>query len=116
MNISSNRPLLECLVNHVALPSRLPGKADSNVDQIQHALTSRLQDASRTLRNQMNGESSRQWECVRNILQICTTVNTGGKLNKISLLSQFGRLEHKDLLILHIAEQNAGLLIRRDFE
>jgi hypothetical protein len=112
----SRSSLLESLVNHIALPPRLPGKVDGNVDQIQHALTGRLLDASRTLRDQTNGELSRQWESIRNILHISRTVNAGGKLNKTSLLTQFGRLERKYILILHIAEQNAGLLIRRHYE
>jgi hypothetical protein len=108
--------LLGSLVNHVALPPQLPGKADSNVDQIQHALTSRLLDASRTLRDQTKGEFSSQWESIRNILHVCRTVNAGGKLNKASLLAEFGRLERKDFLILHVAEQNAGLLVRINYE
>jgi hypothetical protein len=108
--------LLDSLVNHVALPPQLPGKADSNIDQIQHALTNRLLDASRTLRDQAKGESSSQWERIRNILQVCRTANAGGKLNKASLLAEFARLERKDFLILHVAEQNAGLLIRRNYE
>jgi hypothetical protein len=113
---ASRSPLLESLVNHVALPPRLPGKADSNVDQIQNALTNYLLDASRILRDQTNGEFSRQWERIRNILHICRSLNAGSKLNKSSLLAQFGRLKREDFLILHVAEQNAGLLIGRKYE
>jgi hypothetical protein len=108
--------LLDSLVNHVALPPQLPGKADRNIDQIQLALTNRLLDASRILRDQTKGEFSSQWESIRNILQVCKTANASGKLNKASLLAEFARLERKDFLILHIAEQNAGLLIRRHYE
>ena len=109
----SRSSLLESLFNHIALPPRLPGKGDGNLNEIQDALTNCLLDASRTLRDQTTGELSRQWETIRNILHISKTVNAGGKLDKTSLLTQFRRLERKDLLILHIAEQNAGLLIRR---
>lgn len=115
-SVSSFPCLLESVVNHVALPPRLPGKADRNVDQIQHALTSRLLDASRILRDQTDGEFSHQWESIRGILNTCRTANADGKLNRTSLSIQFGGLERKDLLILHIAEQNAGLLIRRKYE
>jgi hypothetical protein len=113
---ASRSPLLESLASHVALPPRLPGKADSNVDQIQSALTNYLLDASSILRDQTNGELSRQWESFRNILYICRSLNAGNKLNKSLLLAQFGRLKREDLLILHVAEQNAGLLIGRKYE
>jgi hypothetical protein len=116
-NPSANKPfLLESLVNHISLPPRLPDKRENWTDQIESALTERVLDASRTLRDLTNGELSYQWDCIRNILQTCKFVNAGGKLNKTSLLTEFRRLGRKDLLILHVVEQNAGLLIRRHQE
>lgn len=108
--------LFESLVNHVALPPRLPGKEDSNLDQIQSALTGYLIDASRTIREKTRSECSRQWGSVETLLHTCKILNAGGKLNKTSLLTHFRNLERKDRLILHIAEQNAGLLIQRQHE
>ncbi|KAF7513904.1 hypothetical protein GJ744_006518 [Endocarpon pusillum] len=113
---ASRSILLESLVNHVALPPRLPGKEDNNLDQIQYALTGYLIDARGTLRDSSNGEFSREWESVRTILHTCKILNTGGKLNKTSLVTHFRNLDRKDHLILHIAEQNAGLLIQRQHE
>lgn len=40
-------------------------------------------------------------------------MNAGGKVSKAVLLTEFRCLELDDVLIVHIAEQNAGLLIRR---
>jgi len=111
-----NNSLLESLVNHITLPPHLPGKAENRISQVEHALTDCLLDASRTIRDLTNDQLSHQWECIRNILQICKVVNAGGKLNKTSLLTEFRRLEHNGYLILHIAEQNVGLLIRRQYE
>ena len=105
--------ILESLFNHVALPPQLPGKEENRIEQIEHALTVRLLDASRTFRDLTNDEFSNQWDCIRRSLQICKVVNAGGKINKSSLVTEFRSLERKDLLILHIAEQNAGLTIRR---
>lgn len=105
--------LLESLANHVALPPKLPGQRESQLDQIEQALTDRLLDASRTIRDLTNGEISQQWDSIRYILQTCKNINAGGKLDKNSLLTEFRRLERKKVLILHVAEQNAGLLIRR---
>lgn len=109
----SKASLLESLANHVALPPRLPGKRESQLDQIENALTDRLLDASRTIRDLTHGEISQQWDGIRRILQTCRTINAGGKLDKKQLLTEFRGLGSKHVLIVHVAEQNAGLLIRR---
>lgn len=106
--------LLNALVNHISLPPRLPGKQEEGIDEIEDALTVRLLNACRALRDLTEGELSQQWDRTRKIIQICKVVNAGGKLDKASLLSEFRALERKDLLILHVTEQNAGLLIRRN--
>ncbi|KAL9125857.1 MAG: hypothetical protein Q9217_005002 [Psora testacea] len=108
--------LLEALIHHVALPARLPGNQDNRIDQIERALTDRLLDATRTLRDLTNGPLCHQWEPIVNLLQTCKDVNAGGRLNKSSLVTKFRTLERKDYLILHIAEQNTGLLVRRHNE
>lgn len=110
---SSEYSLLESLIHHVALPPQLPGKKEKQIDQIELALSTRLIDTSRIIRDLTNGELSQQWDDVRYILQMSKTINLGGKLNKTSLLNEFGSLEQKKFLILHVSEQNAGLLIQR---
>lgn len=107
---------LELIFNHVALPPRLPGRHDHRIEEIECALTVRLLNASRELRDLMYSDFGDQWDSIRRSLQICKTVNAGGRLNKVSLVTEFQRLERKDLLILHVTEQNAGLLIRRHQE
>lgn len=104
---------METTFNHVALPSRLPGKGDNKIDIIERVLTDRLLDASRTIRDHTRNEFGDSWDYIRRSLGICKVVSAGAHLNKISLLSAFRKLEHRELLILHVAEQNAGLLIRR---
>lgn len=118
MNIpSASLPsTLESLFNHVALPPRLPGEHDHKIEEIECALTVRLLSASRELRDLMYNDFGDQWDSIRRSLQTCKAVNAGGKLNKASLVTEFRSLERKDLLILHVAEQNAGLLIRRHHE
>lgn len=107
---------LDSLVNHIALPPRLPGKRENDIPQIERKLTDRLLNAARTLRQLTDSEISSQWEGVRHLLQNCKNANEGGKLNKTSLLAHFRRLEREESIILHVAEQNAGLLIRRHHE
>ena len=108
--------LLKSLCSHAALPPKLPGKQESNLEEVEQALTSRLLDACRTLRNATDDEVFHKLERTRKILQICKDLHSGGRLSKTTLVTGFGTLERKDLLILHIAEQNAGLLVRRDHE
>jgi hypothetical protein len=107
---------LECIFNHLILPPRLPGKRDSETEEIESHLTTLLLGATGVLRDISSGESAEAWSCIQRSLDICNIVNEDNRLNKTSLLDAFGWLQHKDGLILQIAEQNAGLLIRRHFK
>ena len=108
--------MLESLIHHVALPPQLPGKRESSIDRIEQALTDRLLKATRTLCSVTEGVQHRQWDFTRRTLQTCKELCVGGKVSKTSVLYEFGRLEHNELLILHITQQNAGLLVRRQRE
>lgn len=104
--------VLESLFHHVALPPRLPGKRDSNI-KIETALIVLLINATRTFKEHTNNEFGEEPDDIHRILQTCRAMNSGGQLNKTSLLTQFRTLEPNCPLILHVTEQNAGLLIGR---
>lgn len=112
-SFAASRSMLESLVNHVALPPQLPGKQENSIEHIERALTDRLADASCIIRNLTNHECFETWDRMRSLLQTCKTLNAGRKLNKKLLIQEFQRLDHKGQLVLHVTEQNAGLLIRR---
>ena len=99
--------------NHLALPPRVPGREDPGLAQISYDILERLINATRSMSNLPGNPFSRETECVRRSLQSCQIVNEGGKLTASSLLSVFRSLRVNDVLILHVTEQNAGLLIRR---
>lgn len=103
----------DTLVHHIALPPRLPGRQDSRLEELDEALTERLYDACCSLRKLPVERFSADWDCIRRILFTCKVVNAGGKLSKESLLTAFQELHGNDLLILHVVEQNAGILVRR---
>lgn len=107
---------LESLVNHIALPLRLPGKLEDEVDQIEESLINHLLDVTRELEFLAARDTRHQWGIIRHTLSICKALNAGGRLEKATLLTRFRSLEHKEFLILHVSEQNAGLLIRRHYE
>ena len=113
---SSTSSIIESLFHHVVLPTRLPGARESSIDETERALTDRLLAATRTLRDLASNEGGDQWDSLCRSFQICRVVNAGGRLNTRSLSTEFRSLERNDLLILHITEQNAGLLIRRQHE
>ena len=92
---------LESIFNHVVLPPKLPGQQDSDIDDVNHAVLARLIRACDTLA-QLPGHS----------LRLCHRLNQG-RLEKASLQQAFDSLGPDELLILHVVEQNAAVLIRR---
>ncbi|RFU26654.1 hypothetical protein B7463_g9687, partial [Scytalidium lignicola] len=109
----SSTSLTKILFNHVALPPQLPGKQDDKISQVEWGLINLLQNASRTLGDLTTNDLYNQFEVVCYVCRICKAVNAGGKLESTALAAEFRNLGRKEFLILHIAEQNAGLLIRR---
>ncbi|KAM3074145.1 hypothetical protein ACMFMG_003033 [Clarireedia jacksonii] len=109
-NTTSSK-LFESLINHLVLPPRLPGEEDGN-PQLDCALFDRLINASKLLRNVTDHEC---WESIRRSLQVSKAIqcNSQAKLNKASLISEMRNLDHGVILILHVLEQNAALLISR---
>ena len=105
--------LLQTIVNHVALPPKLPHKADESFETVHQELLSRLLCAVRIVSDATTTDLLSIWDSTRRVLQTCKELNAGGKLNKSSLLTAFNGLKPDDLLILHVTEQNSGLLIHR---
>ncbi|KAH8689142.1 hypothetical protein BGW36DRAFT_442375 [Talaromyces proteolyticus] len=111
---ASTGRVLSQIINHIALPPKLPGRREDNLAFIDENLAKRLRDSCRILRDYTRDEISHQWDTLCSILQTCRKLNTGGRLENSRLLTEFALLESRHLLILHVTEQNAGLLIRRD--
>ncbi|KAI9733803.1 MAG: hypothetical protein M1818_007070 [Claussenomyces sp. TS43310] len=108
--------LLESVFNHVVLPPQLPGRREPKIRLVESALADRLLSATRTLRDLSKNNIHDRLDYICQALDVCKTVNNGGKVDKASLLIEFWGLKPKGLLILHIAEQNAALLIRKHRE
>jgi hypothetical protein len=102
----------EALFNHLVLPPRLPGKQDNRIEDIEHELITRALLASRTIRDLVDIDFRDRWDSVRRSLETCRAVNLGGKLDRTLLLKELRSIQSGEVLILHIAQQNAGLLIR----
>ncbi|KAI0593909.1 hypothetical protein F4775DRAFT_607001 [Biscogniauxia sp. FL1348] len=114
----ASEKVLKGLFNHVALPAQLPQKADSDVEVrgIESALIERLLRASKLLANYQDGICWHTWEAVRQSLLVCKSLNIGGKLDKDQLVLHLQQLQDQGLVILHVAYQNAGILIYKTTE
>lgn len=106
--------LLESVFHHLVMPPKLPGQLDIDTQRIEHNILTRLICACDTLGKLTGQEYLETWASIRHSLRVCLHVNQA-RLEKASLLQEFCVLQPKDLLILHVVEQNAALLIRRNF-
>ncbi|OMP87747.1 hypothetical protein BK809_0007836 [Diplodia seriata] len=107
--------LLKAQFNHLVLPTRLPGKRDDNLARIETAIADRLLDACRFLQESATIDDYHDWDHLRRVLLATKTVHSNGKIDKVALIQelQLRGLGPDGFLILHVTEQNAGLLIRR---
>lgn len=106
--------LLELVYNHIALPPKLPGKRDTDVASVEKQLVNRLIKAADILGSTLEGEYGETWKYVRKSLEMCRELNSGGVLEKARLLEAFKSIQSCDdkSLILHVAEQNAAIIVR----
>jgi hypothetical protein len=108
-----SKALLQSLCHHVALPDRLPNGKEGNLEEIENKLTDLALQACFDL--SISTEDDRLgsiWEKVAISIHTARLVNEGGKLESRSLLQAFRELDRDQALILHVVEQNAGLIIR----
>jgi hypothetical protein len=106
--------LLESLCHHVALPAQLPHRREGNLEEIETALANLLLNACNDLKDLTRYDRfGPHWDCIRGAIKTARLLNAGGKLDSNTLLTAFCELDGNQILIIHVSEQNAGLLIRR---
>ncbi|KAE8351950.1 hypothetical protein BDV28DRAFT_149500 [Aspergillus coremiiformis] len=100
--------------NHVALPPKLPGKqeTEAQVQEVQNDLLSRVLDALNKLKEIGDANAAIIWQSIEKTLRRCGEVNTEGWINEESILSTLKELQPGDAIIVHVALQNACILIR----
>ncbi|OJD31253.1 p-loop containing nucleoside triphosphate hydrolase [Diplodia corticola] len=111
--MSSAAHLLEAQFNHIVLPAQLPSIRDEDLTHIQTAITDRLIGACRLLRESTTVNDYFDWDNLTRALNAVKTLNFNSKIDKQPLIQELRELKPDAFLILHIGEQNAGLLIRR---
>lgn len=98
--------------NHLVLPPQLPGKQDANIESTGDAIVDRLIRASFTLSQLAGQEEASPWYSIRRFLRRYQSLHVRGRLEKLSLISKFCNFDQEQPILLHIAEQNAALIIR----
>ena len=98
--------------NHLVLPPQLPGKQDVKIETTGDAIIVRLIQATYTLSRLASQEKTSPWYTIRQYLRRYQSLHANGRLEKLSLISEFRKFNREKPLLLHIAEQNAALIVR----
>ncbi|KAH9904538.1 hypothetical protein F4778DRAFT_66392 [Xylariomycetidae sp. FL2044] len=101
------------LFNHVALPAQLPQAQEPNIPEIESALLDRVLIAARTMTNVQPDEHRDVWDAIHKALLLCKSCTGARRLERSQIASQFRNLDDSGMLVLHVAVQNAGILIYR---
>jgi hypothetical protein len=104
---------LHAVFNHLVLPPKLPGEQDKNLEAISRDILKRFIQASETAQSLAPQPVAQQFQSLQTSLRSCLSLNRG-HLEKTALRQHFIQLQPNRMLILHINEQNAALLIRRE--
>lgn len=111
---SGHVPFNEQLYNHIALPRDVPGREDRNLSSIEGALLTRLLAASQFLSSRVALADQQQIRALCESLNTCRSLHVDRSITKPALLREMRNLQPKRMLILHVSNQNSGLLIYQD--
>jgi hypothetical protein len=104
--------LLRAVANHVLLPPDLPGGVDKNLSEISRDLLRRVRAACVDMNFALEGEHRQVLNSLRTSLDYCERMHTSLTLDSTQLQWAAQQLSEQEILIIHVQEQNAGLLIR----
>ncbi|OQV10858.1 hypothetical protein CLAIMM_14784 [Cladophialophora immunda] len=104
--------LLRSVANHIVLPPDLPGHVDKDLPEIDGDLLRRAQDACIELRSAVGDHFQEELRLLENSLDYGFFIHTAAHLDSLQLQRAFRRLRTGEILLIHIDEQNAGLLVR----
>ncbi|KAH9903539.1 hypothetical protein F4778DRAFT_790586 [Xylariomycetidae sp. FL2044] len=106
---------LNTLFNHIVLPVDIPGNQDENLESIEDELLRRMHDACTTLQDVASREGgyAAAWSETLDALVSCHNLDSRNTNYQKFLQSEFLHLKPGGYLLLHVAEQNAALIIRR---
>ncbi|KAL8419176.1 hypothetical protein RB594_002398 [Gaeumannomyces avenae] len=104
----------DALVNHLAMPVRLPQQQDANIANVEAALLERVILAAKTMRQ---GSHHLLWESIGRSLKASANVASCGRLDRSALINELRHVTSvasSDFLIIYVRGQNAAIFIYRD--
>ncbi|OTA99967.1 hypothetical protein M426DRAFT_324705 [Hypoxylon sp. CI-4A] len=108
--------VLQSLFYHVALPIKLPQKAEHNIPAIENALLDRLICAAQLMENIQDGICKAVWSSIKRSLRFSKTLHMSGKIERNHLALHLRQLSDSEFVILHATAQNAGVTIYKPAE
>ncbi|KAI0172821.1 hypothetical protein GGR52DRAFT_591328 [Hypoxylon sp. FL1284] len=105
--------LLQAVFNHLVLPPQVPGGQDADIEGLSSNVLARMTHACEAAESLVDSPWSKAFQSVRASLEACRALNSGC-LEKSTLCYYFRHLQADQVLILHVVEQNAAVLIRRE--
>lgn len=109
--------LLRSVLDHAVLPPNVPGKRETEerYGEIADSLLTRLLRACKQAESLASQPFSDAIHSLSESLQACGELNRG-KLDKETILRHFAQIKPQDVLVLHVTEQNAALLVRHEID
>ncbi|CAF9942696.1 MAG: hypothetical protein ALECFALPRED_009917 [Alectoria fallacina] len=104
---------LEFVFNHVFLPPQLPHHDDHQNGAGDRALVEHLIECCHQFRDLNYTEHYAQWSTILSTLRTFATLHRNNTLSKNALISAFRDSREGQIVVLHIAMQNSGLIIRK---
>ncbi|KAH8712053.1 hypothetical protein GQ44DRAFT_830197 [Phaeosphaeriaceae sp. PMI808] len=110
-------PVLRSLYHHLVLPPRQPGREDDWKLQprLIEELLRRVKDAAQELKNHASAQCANNYDAIIASLLASKAVNTAHASQQQDLQTAFKDFRLPCPLIIHITQQNAGLLVWRDW-
>ncbi len=105
--------LLNAVFNHLVLPPQIPGEQDSDIEAVSRNILRRAIRTCEAADTLADLPWSEAFQSLRASFKSCFVLNQG-RLEKSTMLEHFRNLQVHHLLVLHVVNQNAALLVRRE--
>lgn len=105
--------LLHAVFNHLVMPPHLPGRQDTDIEAISRNVLMRIIRACEAVDALASPPWSEAFQSLLASLNACFALNQG-RLDRSTMLEHFHDLQPNHMLILHVVQQNAALLVQRE--
>ncbi|EGR48358.1 uncharacterized protein TRIREDRAFT_62633 [Trichoderma reesei QM6a] len=106
---------IRSIIEHAVLPPKIPGAKEDNYDAMSSEFLNRLEAACERVKGLASSPFADAFHSLSESLRACRALNQEG-LDRVTLLEHFRTLGTNDVLICHVVEQNAAILIRREID